>query len=82
MRIARSNYNPPIYSNIGADLVQEARVVERQKVLNELRSQITALPTTKRGGSGRNYYGDEDVPTSVYRTQVLRLLDAYEREDA
>lgn len=78
MRIARSNYNPPIYSNIGADLVQEARVVERQKVLNELRSQITALPTTRRGYT---YYGDEDVRTSEYRTQVLRLLDAYEKEE-
>lgn len=81
MRIARSNYNPPIYSNIGADLVQEARVVERQKVLNELRSQITALPTTRRRGSGYTYYGDEDVRTSEYRTQVLRLLDAYEKEE-
>jgi len=63
---------------VGADLIEEARQIERQKVLNDIRAGIgrIALRQPTRPGS----YSTERRDAEAFRNDVAVLLDAMEAE--
>ena len=80
MRTAQPRLNPaPTWrtpaqpESIGADLIHEARRIEREKVLIEIRKELMAEQV--RVEKVRSY-GYDDISAEVYRGRVLRRLDA------
>ena len=61
---------PPVV--IGADLIEQARQIERERTLLEVRRAIEGIPVTKP--SGRNSWDRESRRAEDFRTDALNAI--------
>ncbi len=61
---------------IGADLIQEARLIERQMTLLAVRKAVEKIPTRERKTMGA--YGLEDLTANEFLAHVRDVLDVLE----
>lgn len=67
---------PPVI--IGADLIEQARQIERERTLLEVRRAIGSIPTTQHDRSSSRSWATEKRDASDFRDDVLKAITGIE----